>query len=58
MRFIGKVIGKSVLIEQLFGNLEVDSSNIEGILGWTPPFTMMQSMANLRDLGGNDDTYN
>ncbi|WP_438402185.1 NAD-dependent epimerase/dehydratase family protein [Aeromonas veronii] len=51
MRFIGKIIGKSVLIDQLLGNLEVDSSNLEEILDWTPPFTMIQSMANLRGFG-------
>lgn len=49
MRLVGKVTGKSVMIEQLFGNLEVDSSNIQQVLGWTPPFTMEQAMATLKD---------
>lgn len=49
MRLVGKLSGKSTMIEQLYGNLEVDSSNIKEILGWTPPFTMEQSMAFLRD---------
>lgn len=48
MRLVGKVAGKSATMEQLFGNLEVDSSNTREILGWTPPFTMEQSMASLR----------
>ena len=51
MRFIGKLTGKSVMIEQLYGNLEVDSSNINDVLGWTPPLTMKQAMATLRDTG-------
>ncbi|MCG3741742.1 UDP-glucose 4-epimerase family protein [Vibrio cincinnatiensis] len=49
MRLIGKVTGKSAMIEQLFGNLEVDSSNIKEVLGWAPPFTMEQAMASLKD---------
>ncbi|EGR1868763.1 NAD-dependent epimerase/dehydratase family protein [Vibrio vulnificus] len=48
MRLAGKLIGKSAMIEQLYGNLEVDSSNIKEVLGWTPPFTMEQSMALLK----------
>ncbi|EHU9452645.1 NAD-dependent epimerase/dehydratase family protein [Vibrio vulnificus] len=48
MRFAGKLTGKSAMIEQLYGNLEVDSSNIKEVLGWTPPFTMEQSMALLK----------
>lgn len=48
MHLIGKVTGKSAMIEQLFGNLEVDSSNIQQVLGWTPPFTMEQAMASLK----------
>ncbi|MEK0275211.1 NAD-dependent epimerase/dehydratase family protein [Vibrio vulnificus] len=48
MGFAGKLIGKSAMIEQLYGNLEVDSSNIKEVLGWTPPFAMEQSMAFLK----------
>ncbi|EGR1697109.1 NAD-dependent epimerase/dehydratase family protein [Vibrio parahaemolyticus] len=51
MRFVGKIIGKSAMIEQLYGNLEVDSSNTEEVLGWTPPLTMKQAMATLREPG-------
>ncbi|NNN69580.1 NAD-dependent epimerase/dehydratase family protein [Vibrio sp. 3-2(1)] len=51
MRLAGKFVGKSDMIEQLYGNLEVDSSNIKDVLGWTPPLTMKQAMATLRDTG-------
>lgn len=51
MRLAGKLVGKSDMIEQLYGNLEVDSSNIKDVLGWTPPLTMKQAMATLRDTG-------
>ncbi|WP_260260054.1 NAD-dependent epimerase/dehydratase family protein [Vibrio intestinalis] len=53
MRFAGKLTGKSTMIEQLYGNLEVDSSNIKEVLGWTPPLTMKQAMATLCDSGVN-----
>ncbi|EOX1815307.1 NAD-dependent epimerase/dehydratase family protein [Vibrio cholerae] len=48
MSLAGKLTGKSAMIEQLYGNLEVDSSNIKEVLGWTPPFTMEQSMTFLK----------
>lgn len=51
MRFAGKLIGKSAMVEQLVGNLHVDSSNLKEVLGWTPPYTMKQAMTTLRDSG-------
>ncbi|WP_421285757.1 NAD-dependent epimerase/dehydratase family protein [Aeromonas veronii] len=51
MRLVGKAIGKSAMVEQFLGNLQVDSSNIKKVLGWTPPLTMQQAMATLRDSG-------
>nr|WP_010433957.1 NAD-dependent epimerase/dehydratase family protein [Vibrio cyclitrophicus]OEE21950.1 UDP-glucose 4-epimerase [Vibrio cyclitrophicus ZF14] len=50
MRFFGKATGKSAMIEQLYGDLKVDSSNIKEVLTWTPPFTMKQAMASLRNM--------
>lgn len=51
MRLVGKFTGKSAMIEQLYGNLQVDSYNIKEVLDWTPPLTMKQAMATLRDSG-------
>ncbi|MGR5522468.1 NAD-dependent epimerase/dehydratase family protein [Vibrio sp. PNB22_4_2] len=51
IRLAGKLTGKSAMIEQLYGNLEVDSSNIKEVLGWTPPLTMKQAMATLHTSG-------
>lgn len=51
MRLAGKITGKRTMIEQLYGNLEVDSSNIKEVLGWTPPLTIKQAMAALRYTG-------
>jgi nucleoside-diphosphate-sugar epimerase len=47
MRLAGKLLGKSVIVEQLVGNLEVDSSNAQEVLGWVPPYTMQQAMHSL-----------
>lgn len=51
MRLVGKLTGKSAMIEQLYGHLEVDSSNLKEVLGWTPPLTMKEAMATLCDSG-------
>lgn len=48
IRFAGKLLGKSAMVEQLVGHLEVDSSNLKEVLGWTPPYTMEESMAFLK----------
>ncbi|MEZ8144288.1 UDP-glucose 4-epimerase [Enterovibrio norvegicus FF-454] len=58
MRLVGKLTGRSPMIEQLYGNLEVDPSNIKEVLGWIPPLTMEQAMTSLRDSGKiNNDSY-
>lgn len=49
MRLAGKLLGKSAMVEQLVGNLQVDSSNLKKVLGWTPPYTMEESMALLKE---------
>ena len=49
MRLGSKLIGRSAMAEQLLGNLEVDYSNAQEILGWTPPYTMEQEMASLSE---------
>ncbi len=45
-----RFVGKSPMSEQLFGDLQVDSSNIQIVLGWVPPYTMKQAMASLSDI--------
>lgn len=47
MRLLGKVTGKSTMIQQLYGDLEVDSSNLNEVLGWAPPLSLKQAMASL-----------
>jgi nucleoside-diphosphate-sugar epimerase len=48
MRVVAKCVGKSAMIEQLVGNLEVDSTNLKEVLDWVPPYTMEESMAFLK----------
>lgn len=48
MCFAGNMVGKSGLVDQLFGDLEVDSSNAQSILNWLPPLTMAQAMEGLK----------
>lgn len=49
MKMVAKLVGKSAIAEQLFGNLQVDSSNGHEVLGWIPPYTMEQAMASLSE---------
>ncbi len=49
MQFTARLLGKSVIAEQLFGSLEVDSSNAQEVLDWIPPYTMEQTMASLSE---------
>jgi len=49
MRLGAKFLGKSDVVNQLVGNLQVDSSNIQEVLEWSPPYTMKQAMAFLSE---------
>ena len=45
LRFAGQLTGKSAQVERLLDSLAIDSSKIRRELGWTPPFTMEQGLA-------------
>jgi len=47
-KLLGKITGKSEAIEQLVGDLQVDSSKARHLLGWTPPYTMAETLSKLR----------
>tara|TARA_Y100001956_G_scaffold5226_1_gene4685 strand:+ start:16717 stop:17637 length:921 start_codon:yes stop_codon:yes gene_type:complete len=47
MRLVGQLTKKSAMVEQLVGNLEVDSSDLQTVLNWKPPYTMKQAMSSL-----------
>ena len=45
LEFIGSLTGKRATVCRLIESLEVDDSTIRHDLGWTPPFTMVQGLA-------------
>jgi nucleoside-diphosphate-sugar epimerase len=46
-KLVGKITGKSEPIEQLIGDLQVDSSKARDLLDWTPPITMAETFNKL-----------
>jgi UDP-glucose 4-epimerase len=44
-RFVGKLFGKSDVIDRLVGTLQVDIAHTKSVLNWTPPYTLEQGMA-------------
>jgi len=48
LTFFAKLIGKSKQVNQLTGDLDVDSSKARDLLSWTPPETMEQAMDKLK----------
>ena len=47
-KILGKITGKSHQIEQLIGDLQVDSSKAKKLLDWAPPVTMAETFRKLR----------
>lgn len=45
MRFAGRIMGKTAAIDRLLGSLVVDDIKIRKELGWKPPFTMADGLA-------------
>jgi len=39
------VLGKTAQVDRLFGSLQVDSGKLTQQLGWTPPYTLQQGLA-------------
>jgi nucleoside-diphosphate-sugar epimerase len=46
-KLLGKLIGKSELIDQLLGDLQVNSTKARELLDWNPPETMVETLSNL-----------
>ena len=46
-KLVGRLTGKSEMIDQLVGNLQVDSSKAKELLDWTPPVTMAETFNKL-----------
>jgi nucleoside-diphosphate-sugar epimerase len=47
-KLLGKITSQSEPIEQLIGDLQVDSSKARKLLNWTPPVTMTETLSKLR----------
>lgn len=47
MNLLGKLVGRRAMIDQLYGDLEVDSCNLYDVLGWVAPYSMTESMTSL-----------
>jgi len=45
LRTAGRLMGKSAAVERLVGSLQVDSSRFRATLGWSPPFSLEQGLA-------------
>lgn len=45
LRLLGRFVGKLDEVDRLVGSLVIDSSKIRRELGWTPPFSMEQGLA-------------
>ena len=45
LKTLGKFTGKSMEVERLTGSLQIDSSKIRKVLGWKPPFTLEEGIA-------------
>lgn len=45
LKLVGKLTGKSAVIDRLCGNLQVDISHTKDTLDWTPPITVEEGIA-------------
>jgi len=43
-KLAGRLTGKTAMVDRLVGDLQVDSSKAQQLLGWTPPYTVEQGM--------------
>jgi len=44
LRSVAGVVGKSSVVDRLFGSLHLDSTKIHRELGWSPPFTLQDGL--------------
>ena len=47
LRLIMKCLGKADMADKLFSNLQLDSTLAKNLLGWTPPYTLEQTLAKM-----------
>ncbi|PIE24855.1 MAG: hypothetical protein CSA60_02560 [Neptuniibacter caesariensis] len=45
LKWVGKLTGKTAVVERLVGDLQIDSSKAQRLLGWAAPYTVEQGIA-------------
>ena len=50
MRLVAKLLCESDMADRLFGNLQVDSSKANELLGWRPVVTMDEQLRKMAEL--------
>ena len=45
LRVVGRLMGRAAAVERLTGSLQIDSSRIRAALGWLPPFSLDEGLA-------------
>ncbi|THK43284.1 SDR family oxidoreductase [Methylophaga sp. SB9B] len=53
MNFFARLIGKQMITDRLFGNLQIDTSKARELLGWKPVITMKQQLNKMAELNRN-----
>jgi nucleoside-diphosphate-sugar epimerase len=53
MNFFARLIGKQMITDRLFGNLQIDISKSRELLGWKPVITMEQQLNKMAELDRN-----
>jgi nucleoside-diphosphate-sugar epimerase len=53
MNFFARLIGKQMITDRLFGNLQIDTSKARELLGWKPVITMEQQLNKMAELDRN-----
>jgi nucleoside-diphosphate-sugar epimerase len=54
LKVLGKITQKSDQIEQLVGDLQIDSSKAKRLLGWNPPLSMAECLSKLTSIKKNN----
>jgi len=55
MQLIAKVLGKSIISDRLFGDLQVDSSKAKNLLGWEPIIGMNEQLGKMAECDQNEN---
>lgn len=57
-KFVGKVLGKSIMVDRIIGSLQVDISYTKSTLDWSPPQTLEASFEQAMNIYVNNKNEN